>query len=195
MGKRFESQCTYDLAVCREYQRSLAGILPVEKVLQYAAILCLAAGVIFRLTGGANGTADYAVMVLLMYFLMKDATSGGKREYKRMAATNNGEPIQTAVTVEEDIHAQDLDHGTSLHFAFEQVKLIGETKNLLIIMMENNQGVLVDKRSLSGGSAEELMAVLFERCTKLKRKQVLKGTDARIRKAAIIILIILYVIL
>lgn len=195
MEKRFVSDCVYELDVCKEYHKSLMWILPIERFLQMAAIFYMVAAIVYRVMAGPNELVSYGVLILITYFVIKELFSGGKTDYKRMIATNNGEAVHTTVTVAEDIHAQNTDQGTSMHFGFKQVRYIAETKNLFVIMMEQNMGVLLDKRTLNGGTVEELTEMLLQRSTDMKRKKCLNGKEARIRKAAIVVLLLIFIAL
>lgn len=108
-----------------------------------------------------------------------------------MISNNNGQPPRNRMTVtEEGFQAQNLDNGNVTNFAFSRVLGIAETENLLIMMVEYRQGFIIDKRTLTGGTYDELVEFLFSACTNLKKRKIYTGRGSKIRKIIILLLML-----
>lgn len=117
------------------------------------------------------------VFIMLFVLIIVNIISGKKNlQYKRLVSQNNGVPITNEVTIDETgIHVVNIDTNNKQDYLFEQILSITETKNLLILKMEYGLGLILNKNNLEGGSREEVIEFLFEKCKNIKNKKVYKG--------------------
>ena len=66
-----------------------------------------------------------------------------------------------------------------------------ETDNLFILIIEYKQGLIIDKRTLEGGSRQDFISFIFANCPNLKKKKVRTDKPVKVRSALIIILLII----
>ena len=93
--------------------------------------------------------------------------------YKKIVSQNNGVPVTNKVTIDETgIHSANINTNHKKDYLFEQILSITETKNLLILKMEHPLALILDKNNLKGGSKEEVIEFLFEKCKNIKKKKV-----------------------
>lgn len=124
-----------------------------------------------------------AVCLLLAAGITWICGRGGGVQYKRILSNSGGQPPRTVVTVSgEGIRTENTYNGNVNSFEFGRVRKIVETKNLLILMLEYRQGLIIDKRTLTGSSVEELKSYLLAACPNVKKKKVRTLQGARIRE-------------
>lgn len=179
----FTSTVTYDLPLYREFQKGAVGAMGYRAVTQWVLIGCLACLILMiAVTGNISAFLFLAVFLLLAAGVTWIGGRGGGIQYKRILSNSGGQPPRTVVAVSaEGIRTENSYNGNINSFAFDRVRKIVETQNLLILMMEYQQGIVIDKRTLTGVSVEELKCKLLAACTGVKKKKIRTGKGAKIR--------------
>lgn len=194
--KCFESTVTCDLPTYKEFMRSLTNLAKSRTFIQMFAIIYMTAYIIAIPFFQPSGMLGLAAIILVVYGIFKWANRGGGMAYKRLVGNNNGINPRNHITIADGkIHAQNLDNGNSLCFDFDKVRKIGETKNLIVILLDLHQGLMLDKRTLTGGTAEDLKHHLLSNCPKLKKKKVQKGNGYHIRHRIVVVLFAICLVL
>lgn len=179
----FTSTVIYDLPLYREFQRGALAAMTYRTVTQWVLVGCLACLIWMMVdTGSTFAFLFLAVCLLLAAGIRWICGQGGDVQYKRILSNSGGQPPRTVVAISGGgIRMENTYNGNINHFEFHRVRKIVETQNLLILMMEYQQGVVIDKRTLTGGSVEELKRDLLTVCTGVKKKKIRTGKNARIR--------------
>lgn len=191
--KEFQSLVTWDLDTYKEFSKGAISIMRHRMIIEVIGIFYLIA---FMLAMGVmRMDMDFfsvAIIFLIVWGVVKFVTRKGDLQYKRMLSNNNGQPPRNQIIISgEGIQTQNLDNGNATNFEFQRILSIMETKNLLILMMEYRQGLVIDKRTLTGGTSEELAACLLSICTNLKKRKINSGRGSKIRKRIFLLLFVI----
>lgn len=192
----FQSLITTDLPTYREFMSALLNTIASRTIIEWFAIVYLTAYILtISLSDPFNMLVLFTV-VLLIYGITKWTNRGGGVAYKRMVSNNNGQIPRNIITIANGkLHVRNPDNGNTICFDFDQVRKISETKNLIVILLDLKQGIMLDKRTLTGGTQEEVLNYLLSNCPKLKRRKVKKDKGHVIRKRIILVLMVLGLIL
>ncbi len=96
----------------------------------------------------------------------------GGAQYKRMLISNDGRPhYNTFYFLSDSVQAVNNDNGNRNTYAYDQVRTIIETKNLLLLVMSYRLCIIVNKQSLTGGSREDFLSFLQQVCPQLRGKR------------------------
>lgn len=96
----------------------------------------------------------------------------GDASYRRMLITNAGKPEHNCYYfTEQDLVEENLDNGNKLTYSYDQFLDLVETKNQLILVLPDFLGIAFYKDSITGGTAEEFVAWLLEKCPNIKKKK------------------------
>ena len=97
----------------------------------------------------------------------------GDLAFKRMLSANNGVPTHLEICFCEDgIHSLNTSTGGRTITAYSQLRGIYETEHFLIFLQEHNMYAAIRKDSITGGTKEELLGLLFEKGTGIKKKKI-----------------------
>lgn len=171
--RQFRVGVCYDKQTLRELNFGTLYLARGPLVIQISvavALLCYAA----LLWMGSDSWYVWAIPLWLVLMLVLTLVGlSGNKQYKRILVDNGGQLLQYELVFnEEAIAAYKGDSGAERVYPYEQIRKIGETRNLLVLVMEQDLCLVVDKRRLEGCTKEELVSFLFERCKKLKKKKV-----------------------
>lgn len=135
------------------------------------------------------------VSIYLLIILIRKLSGSDFIQYKRSLSINNGKPVSTEVKITEiNIQGIDKDKGNQTNYTFDKILSITETKNLIILKMKYNLGIIINKNNLEGGSREEFLDFIFEKCQNLKKKTVFQSKYGEIfSKLYMLILLALFV--
>lgn len=177
MEPRFKTETIHDLTLHREFQKSYNHSRTVLSLILLLGGLLLAYDI--RYISLAPFISYYylglAVFLLILYFI-RNSRKGGI-QYKRMLLSNNGKPQHTIISMEEDgIVCADHDSANRYTYPYTYFRSIIASDNLLILVMAHRTCLILEKRWLKGGSVDELIAFLFEKCPNIKRKKLRKPT-------------------
>lgn len=183
--RQFRAKGCYDKAILREMNFGSLYFASSQLLLQVIMAACLTVYAIL-LWSGDEGELMYLLPlwfgVLFVYNLIL-LYGGG--QYKRMLTANGGKLPQYQLVFEENgIQSYKGDGVPDQFHPYDMIRKIGETRNLLILALDQELCVVVDKRNLEGGTKEELLAFLFAHCKNLKKRKVL-GSKRLIPRAII----------
>lgn len=169
----FTAETIYDAALHNEFRsgykhasllRTILGILLIPMFTLYIFLFDLGDHLIYAYL-------FWGLVIGLIRIPQLFTAKRGGPQYKRMVYANGGKPVHSVYVFEEaGILTRNRDNGNENRYGYDQIRSIIETKNLLILTMEYRLCLIVEKRWLRGGSAEELKAFLLERCPNCKRK-------------------------
>lgn len=193
----FRSQLTYDLPTYKEFVKGTKNMIPSSVFVQVIFTVYLAAYVFMIPFMGDFAFFPWtAAFLLILYGISKLITRKGGLQYKQMLTANGGLVPRNQLTISEGtIYAENMDNGNKVTYRFEQIRGIGETKNLILVLLEHRLGLAIDKRTLTGGTAEELKRYLLTSCPRLKKHRVQSGTGGCVRKGIIIALLFIGILL
>lgn len=168
--KEFQSKYTLDLDTYREFSKGYIGVKKIGQVFLVLFVLCGVSQIFAR-----NYWYIFAFFGLwLLLMLTTKILNPTKVQYNRSISANGGKPLHHTVTINKDGILIAEDGGNKSNYKFEQIIGIGETKNLLILKMKYNLGIILRKDTLIGGSQEELANFLSEKCSNLKPKKIVQ---------------------
>lgn len=108
----------------------------------------------------------------MMGFLFILNRKGGLN-YKRMVMSNGGKEVQQVWTFCDDqIHVLNPDNGNRQQYRYESVRYIFRTKNLLLLVMDLRLCIFLDPKALTGGTEQDFVLFLAEKCSNLKTRKV-----------------------
>lgn len=174
--KEFQSKYTLDLETYREFSKGYAGVKKIGQVFLVLFALCCLSQLFSR-----NYWYIFAFGGLWLLLVMTaKILNQSKVQYNRSISANGGKPLHHTVTINKDGILIAEDGGNKSNYQFEQIIGMGETKNLLILKMKYNLGIILRKDTLIGGNIEELAQFLFEKCVNLKPKKIVQTKYAHI---------------
>ncbi len=98
----------------------------------------------------------------------------GGIHYQRALSNNNGiAPQVEYVFTQEHILVNNHDAGSKHTFGYEQVRYLARSKRYYLIGLVHDQFMFMQIDSLAGGSSQELISFLAEKCPNLKPKKYL----------------------
>ncbi len=107
--------------------------------------------------------------------------------YKRMLTANMGQEQQINVYFCEDsIQLFDANGVLSGSFAYDQVRKVGESKNLYVLYFPYQLGLFLPKNSITGGSNREFLVFLSWKCRNWKARQPSRGTTGKVLQSVAI---------
>lgn len=179
----FQSEFTYDLPAYREFTKLNLEAHVRNTVMYISVSVCL----IYLICMLDYVTSPLILLVLSLvwlgvHLLQWHRGRKGGLDYKRLLRSNNGVLLRQMILVEESgIKARNPDTEREYTDTFDAVRYMMESKQLLVLVNDLKMCYVFDKANLQGGSRDELVAFLREKCPKL-RKRIRNGTLGRISK-------------
>lgn len=169
---KFQTNYTLDLNTYKEFSKgyfySKKSIVCILSLLTIIIILLL-------LLKSYRYAIGYSVFVIF-YMLMCILLSKNKINYKRTLENNKGNPPTINIELtEEEIRGTNLETKNKIGYLYTQIIGIIETKNLIILKMNYNQGLILNKNTLSGGTETELIEYVYSKCPNIKNGKVIKS--------------------
>ena len=169
--KKFSTKYTLDYKTYKEFS---SGYIATKKASIIMLFVFLALLIIYMLTKRYDIIILGGVIFLLLIFLIK-VTGRNKLQYKRYKSLNNNEDLESTIKIDKEKITSTSKKGDITTYEFNQIIGIIETKNLLILKLKYNMGIILDKRNITGGTKEELVDYLFSVCGNIKKKKVVKS--------------------
>ena len=172
--KTFRVGVCYDKPTLREMNFGTLYLNRSPLMIQISMAVVLLCYVVL-LWLGVDSWVMWAMPLWLVLMLVLNLIGlEGSKQYKRILVDNGGELMQYELVFEEEgIAAYKGGSGAERVYPYDQIRKIGETRNLLLLVMEQDLCLVVDKRRLEGCTKEELLEFLFAHCAKLKKKKLL----------------------
>ena len=166
--KEFSTKYTLDYKTYKEFSN---GYIATKKSSIITLFVVLALLVLCIILRDYETVITFGVIFLIFAFLIK-VTGRNKLQYKRYKSLNNNEDLETNIKIGKEKIISTSEKGDTASYEFSQIIGIIETKNLLILKLEYNMGIIINKNNLEGGTKEELIDYLFSVCNNLKKKKV-----------------------
>ena len=166
--KEFSTKYTLDYKTYKEFSN---GYIATKKSSIITLFVVLALLVLCIILRDYETVITFGVIFLIFAFLIK-VTGRNKLQYKRYKSLNNNEDLETHIKIGKEKIISTSKKGDTASYEFSQIIGIIETKNLLILKLEYNMGIIINKNNLEGGTKEELIDYLFPVCNNLKKKKV-----------------------
>lgn len=190
--KNFKSNYIMDLETYKEFA---SGFISTSmRAICYRLVILIYG--IFCILLNQQDVAMIFISIYLLIMLINKLTGRNLIQYKRSLSINNGKPVSTEVIIDETgIQGINKDKDNKTDYTFEQISAVTETKNLIILKMKYDLGIIINKNNLEGGSREELINFIFDKCQNIKKKKVVQSKYGEIFfKLYMLILIVLFVI-
>lgn len=88
---------------------------------------------------------------------------GKKIQFKKQLNFNNNEELDRSIIINDKITATSK-RGNKTVIDFDQIVGITESENLIILKLKYNKGITIDKNNITGGTKEELIEYLLNKC-------------------------------
>ena len=187
----FSSKYILDYKTYKEFSAGYIATRKSNIILLFIFLAILLINFFYRNYSTIIGVGIVFVLVVLIVII----TGRNKLQYKRYKSLNNNEDLEENIKINKEKIISLSGKGNTASYDFEQIIGIIETKNLLILKLKYNMGIILDKRNLIGGTKEELIDYLFSVCKNLKKKKVTKAKVWLILRRVILILFALIFIL
>lgn len=189
--KEFSSTYKSDYKMHKEFSRSYLATIKSSSIILFLIAVALVINMIY---GNYQNVMLFGVLFIIFILIIK-ITGRSKIVYKRSKFLNNNEDIETTVNINEEKIIMTSKNGNITNYSFDQIIGIVETKNLLILKLKYNMGIIIDKSNLTGGTKDELIEFLFSVCKNIKTKKVVCDKIWLIlRRSTLVIFVILFVL-
>lgn len=169
---KFRSDFYYDLASHKEYNQLLTHSTGLNAPMQAMTLLSM----LFLLTQLENTTTLIVTLLINGFWIfyrlfMNHRNKDGGLIYKQILHSNDDSiPHQIITLTETAIRSRNPRTEKEIEDSLENIRYIMESENLLVLVTDLKMCHILDKRFITGGSREELIAHLRQHCPKLKKK-------------------------
>lgn len=180
-NKEIRSEVIYDLPCHKELVKLNTQTHTANTALWALTLICN----LYILSSADNSRTAKLFLLLAAYITIVRAVTyfmnrDGGKQYKRSLYQNNGNiPHNAIILGETSITTHNLDSGSKLLTAYSDIRYLTESEHLLGLVTNLKLVHLIDKNTLSGGSREDVIALLRQKCPKLK-KRIRTGIFGRI---------------
>ena len=169
--KEFSSVSVLDYKRYKEFALGYGSTRRANIIFMVIAIILL----LLYMIQGSYGTVILIGIICVVFLLLFKIIGINKIQYKRTKNLNNGEDLKQTIKISDGNIVLTSQKGDTSSYKLSQIIGIIETKNLFILKLKYNVGIIVDKNNLIGGSKEEFIDYLYENCTNLKTKKVIQS--------------------
>lgn len=177
---KFQSEVCYDLATYKDFSRINTYTITRVTICGLVYVACM----VYLLCTMAYSFSAKSVLILslvtigICVYQWYRSRDGGI-EYKRMLRNHGQIPHYLITFGESGIATRNIDSEKEISHSYANMRYMIESKKLLILVDDLKTAHMVDKSTLSGGSREELVSFLLQRCPQMK-KRIRKGGIGRI---------------
>ena len=193
--KEFSSKYTLDYKKYKEFSNGYIATRKSSMITLFVVLVLLILCIIYR---NYETVITFGVIFAIFAFLIK-VTGRNKLQYKRYKSLNNNEDVEANIKIGKEKIISTSKKGDTSSYEFSQIIGIIETKNLLVLKLEYNMGIIINKNNLEGGTKEDLINYLYFVCNNLKKKKVTNTKGwlilRRIMFGLLVITVILSVVL
>ena len=177
---KFQSEVCYDLATYKDFSRINTYTITRVTICGLVYVTCM----VYLLCTMAYSFSAKSVLILSLFTIgicvyQWYRSRDGGIEYKRMLRNHGQIPHYLITFGESGIVTKNMDSGNEIPHRYTDMRYMMESKKLLILVDDLKTAHMVDKSTLSGGSREELVSFLLQRCPQMK-KRIRKGGIGRI---------------
>ena len=189
--KEFSSKYTLDYKTYKEFSSGYIATRRSSMITLFVVLVLLILCIIYR---NYEIVITFGVIFAIFAFLIK-VTGRNKLQYKRYKSLNNNEDVEANIKIGKEKIISTSKKGDTSSYEFSQIIGIIETKNLLVLKLEYNMGIIINKNNLEGGTKEELIDYLFSVCNNLKKKKVTNSKRWLVVRKVMFVLLAIIVIL
>lgn len=189
--KEFSSKYTLDYKTYKEFSTGYIATRKSSIITLFVILVLLILCIIYRMY---ETVITFGVLFGIFAFLIK-ITGRNKLQYKRYKSLNNNEDVEANIKICKNKIISTSKKGDVSTYEFSQIIGIIETKNLLVLKLDYNMGIIINKNNLDGGTKEELIDYLFSVCNNLKKKKVTNSKGLLVLRRAMFVLLTIIVIL
>lgn len=189
--KEFSSKYTLDYKTYKEFSNGYIATRKSSMITLFVVLVLLILCIIYR---NYETVITFGVIFAIFAFLIK-VTGRNKLQYKRYKSLNNNEDVEANIKIGKEKIISTSKKGDTSSYEFSQIIGIIETKNLLVLKLEYNMGIIINKNNLEGGTKEELIDYLFSVCNNLKKKKVTNSKRWLVVRKVMFVLLAIIVIL
>ena len=189
--KEFSSKYTLDYKTYKEFSNGYIATRKSSMITLFVVLVLLILCIIYR---NYETVITFGVIFAIFAFLIK-VTGRNKLQYKRYKSLNNNEDVEANIKIGKEKIISTSKKGDISSYEFSQITGIIETKNLLVLKLEYNMGIIINKNNLEGGTKEELIDYLFSVCNNLKKKKVTNSKRWLVVRKVMFVLLAIIVIL
>ena len=189
--KGFSSKYTLDYKTYKEFSNGYIATRKSSMITLFVVLVLLILCIIYR---NYETVITFGVIFAIFAFLIK-VTGRNKLQYKRYKSLNNNEDVEANIKIGKEKIISTSKKGDTSSYEFSQIIGIIETKNLLVLKLEYNMGIIINKNNLEGGTKEELIDYLFSVCNNLKKKKVTNSKRWLVVRKVMFVLLAIIVIL
>lgn len=189
--KEFSSKYTLDYKTYKEFSNGYIATRKSSMITLFVVLVLLILCIIYR---NYETVITFGVIFAIFAFLIK-VTGRNKLQYKRYKSLNNNEDVEANIKIGKEKIISTSKKGDTSSYEFSQIIGIIETKNLLVLKLEYNMGIIINKNNLEGGTKEELIDYLFSVCNNLKKKEVTNSKRWLVVRKVMFVLLAIIVIL
>ena len=185
--KEFSSKYTLNYECFKEFSKGYQAVRKAPIVL--LALLLLMA-VYYLIVKRYEIVIFYSVFFIifgLLIFVFKFKREG-KLQYDCYKYLNDNKDVEVKVEIAKEKVKVISSKEKQEIYDFEKIVGIIETKNLLILKLDYNMGIIIAKNSLEGGTKEELLEYLYSFCPNIKRKKTSQAKMYLLVRKAIFVL-------
>lgn len=169
--KEFSSVNVLDYKRYKEFALGYGSTRRANIIFMVIAIILL----ILYMIQGSYGMVILIGIICVVFLLLFKIIGINKIQYKRTRNLNNGEDLKQTIKISDGNIVLTSQKGDTSSYKLSQIIGIIETKNLFILKLKYNVGIIADKNNLTGGSKEEFIDYLYENCINLKAKKVIQS--------------------
>ncbi len=190
----FQSTITHDLAADHEIMQ-FSRLTNVRQIVLRVIVCILLSYFVWYTSFFDNDWTliFYCGIFIVSHFITWLQLRKGSPSYKQHLVFNHDVPMTNIVScTEEGIRCFNPDNGNAHTYEYCHVERISETKNFLILVCKAKLGLIVDKLNLTGGTKENFIHFLQNRCPTIKKK-VRRGSAGKV--LAVLYVLVLAVVL
>lgn len=167
----FKTKYTLDYKTYKEFS---VGYMATKKSSVIILLLFLALFIVYLIYKRYEAIIGCSLLFIILIIIFKIAGLN-KLQYKRYRNLNNNEDMETNISIGKEKIVLTSKKGDTSSYEFNQIIGIIETKNLLILKLKYNMGIIINKNEIEGGTREELIEYLFSVCNNIKKKKVISS--------------------
>ena len=120
---------------------------------------------------------SYVILFGVVFFGMVGLlkiTGKSKISYKRYKYLNDNQDAVMNINIDDEKITLSNKNGNKESYTFDKILDIVESKNLIILKLKYNLGIIIDKSNITEDEKQKLYDFLFEKCVNVKSKKVKK---------------------
>ena len=189
--KEFKSTYTLDYKKYKEFSKSFIATNKSNIIVCFLIVVLF---IIYLLTHNYSYIILFGIFFVIILGITK-ITGRSKLPYKRSKSLNNDKDLETTITINNEKIVGTSKKGDVANYEFNQIIGIVETKSFIILKLKYNMGIIINKSNITGGTKEELIQFLLDKCINLKKKKVIQSKKWLItRKVILILSIIMFIV-